>query len=139
MNVFNLHSSGGDCTRVQIQNPHMKVEMETKLDRDTRQEGIAWWGPDRDAVRWSILPSLSETLVFDAENPACQEAPVSGTLECLITIWVFWLQPGLSSEYSVHTLRFPVEEELLPSAEQSSTQTDSCHPRTGVCVELGHT
>lgn len=66
-------------------------------------------------------------LFFDTENPTCQEAPISGTLGWLITIWVFWLQPGLSRESSVHAVGGPVEEGLFPSAE---TQTsDSCHPR----------
>lgn len=91
----------------------MDVEMETKLDRDTRQKGALV----RDTARRSILPSLSKTLLFDTEHPTCQEIPVSGTLGCLIAIWVFWLQAGLSREYSVHTMRFPAEEELLPSAE----------------------
>lgn len=51
--------------------------------------------------------------------------PCLGTLGCLIAIWVFWLQPGLSREYSVRTMRFPAEEELLPSAER---HTDGLTP-----------
>lgn len=53
---------------------------------------------------------MPETLAFNTKNPSCQEVPISGTLRWLITIWVFWLQPGLSSESSVCVVGGPVEE-----------------------------
>lgn len=116
----------------------MKTEMEAKLVRYKTGKDCLAWPRMETQLWWSTLSSLPETLVFNAENPTCQEVPISGTLGWLITIWVFWLQPGLSSESSVHAVAGgPVEEELFPSEELQ--MRESCHPRTGVCAELGHT
>lgn len=112
--------------------------MEAKLDRDIGQEEIAWPSPGWRHNYGGQCFLVCQRLLFSTLKFLLAKKCPS------LAHWNGWSPSGCSGfshvspsiESSVHAVG-AVEEELFPSAEPQTR--DSCHPRIGVCAELGHT